>query len=338
MKISKIILALVFTFLFLFIPQTIFCQTEKIDIIQYTPPKDWKKTPKDGLVVYNIFDKTTGGYCLLTVYPSIESVGDSKKDFATQWNERVVKAFKAEENPKTETQTDNGWTSVSAATQFESDGVKSAVMMTVISGYGRTASVLALLNNQEFFPQVDAFMTSIKMDKDQAIADVTPTPTTPTAPTAPTAPTTPVANSYDPAALVGKWSNGTSGGAIGYGTNASQKQYTFNADGTYSFDSAGWSGTVGYAGAFHIQTHETGVYTINGDSMTITPKTSKTTSNSEVTQKPLEIVTYSWTIHYFEGIKEYALIMHPDHQTKRDGEFDYLGGFPNSYYYSPMKK
>src|SRR5436190_12750617 len=116
MKTSKIIFALFIAQIFCwFIPQTIFCQTEKIDIIQFTSPKGWTKTPKDGLMVYNNFDKNTGGYCLLTVYPSTPSVGSPSKDFANEWNEKVVKPFKAEANPKTETQTEDGWTSVSAA-------------------------------------------------------------------------------------------------------------------------------------------------------------------------------------------------------------------------------
>jgi len=29
--------------------------------------------------------------------------------------------------------------------------------------------------------------------------------------------------------------------------------------------------------------------------------------------------------------------LHPDHQTKRDGGFDYIGGFPDSYIYSQIK-
>ena len=345
MKTSKIILALFIAQIFcLFIPPPIFCQTEKIDIIQFASPKGWTKTPKDGLTVYSNSDKNTGGFCLLTVYPSTASAGSPSKDFANEWTEKVVKAFKAEAKPKTETQTVDGWTSVSAATQIESNGVKSAVMMTVISGYGRTAGILALLNNQEYLPQIEAFMTGIKMDRDQAVADAKPPATTPTAPTSPTAPTAPVANLYSPAALIGKWGNGTagdtvSGNYIQYGSNASQKSYQFNADETYNFIYSGYSGLAGQSGTFQITMVESGVYTLDGDSMTITPKKSQTKSNSEgLKNNPLETVTYRWTIHYFEGIREYALIMHPDHQTKRDGEFDYVGAFPKSYYYSPIKK
>ena len=337
MKTSRITHTIFVAGLFLFNTQMVFSQTEKLDIIEFTAPKGWAKTPKDGLIVYNNSDKTTGGFCLLTVYPSTGSAGSPQKDFAREWTEKVVNPFKAEANPKTETQTQDGWTSVSAATQIQSDGITSAVVMVVVSGYGRTASILAILSNQEYLPQIDAFITGIKMDKAKAMADAKPLPT------ASTSPTTPVANSYSPAALVGKWGTGTagdtvSGNYIQYGSNASQKYYQFNADGTYSFIYSGYSGLAGTIGSFHITMEESGVYTLNGDSMTITPKKSQTRSNSEgLKNNPLETVTYRWTIHYFEGIGEYALILHPDHQTKRDGGFDYVLAFPNSYSYSRVK-
>ena len=337
-KAPKPILALfVVQVIFFCVPQRVSCQAEKLDIVEFTPPTGWTKTPKDGLMVYSTADKTTGAFCLLTVYPSSPTAGSPQRDFASAWTDRVVSPFKAEANPKTETQTDDGWTSVSAATEIDSDAGKSAVMMTVVSGYGRTASILAILNNQQFFPQVEAFMAGIKMNKAKAIAEAKP------AATAPASTTTPVANSYSPAELVGKWGTGTAGNTVSgnyiqYGSNAAQKYYQFNADGTYSFIYSGYSGLAGTIGSFNVTMEESGVYTLNGDSMTITPKKSQTRSNSEgLRNNPLETVVYRWTIHYFEGIGEYALIMHPDHQTKRDGGFDYVLAFPNSYSYSRMK-
>src|SRR5438046_217137 len=94
----------------LFIPHTIFCQTEKLDIIEYAAPKGWTKTPKDGLMVYSNLDKSTGGFCLVTVYPSTASAGSPEQNFASEWIEKVVKPFKAHANPKTETQSEDGWT------------------------------------------------------------------------------------------------------------------------------------------------------------------------------------------------------------------------------------
>src|SRR5258708_6090959 len=145
MKPTRISVALLIAGLFLISAHVTYGQTEKLDIIEYTPPKGWKETPKDGLTVFNDYDKNTGGFCLLTVYPGIASAGSATKDFVNAWSEKVVTPFKAEANPKTETQTEDGWTSVSAAVQIQSDGITSAVMMTVVSGYGRTASILAIL-------------------------------------------------------------------------------------------------------------------------------------------------------------------------------------------------
>ena len=51
----KITLVLFGTIAFcLFMPQTTFCQTEKLDIVEYTPPKGWTKTPKEGAVTCTV--------------------------------------------------------------------------------------------------------------------------------------------------------------------------------------------------------------------------------------------------------------------------------------------
>jgi hypothetical protein len=175
MRKSKIILALLIgQTICLFVPQIVFSQTEKLDIIEYTPPKGWTKTPKDGVMVYVGSNKSAGTYCVLSVYPSAASSGSPQGDFESEWNELIAKPFNAEASPKTDTQTRDGWTSMSAATQIESDGSKSAVLVTVVSGYGRRATVFAILNSQEYFPQIDAFMTGIKMDKAKAQSITTP--------------------------------------------------------------------------------------------------------------------------------------------------------------------
>jgi hypothetical protein len=176
MKVSKIIFGLfIAQVLCLFVPQIVLCQTETLDIIQYTPPKGWTKTPKEGVMVFSDINKSTNRFCILTVYASTVSAGSPQKDFANEWDELIVKPFKAEANPKTETQTQDGWTSVAGAAQIEMEGSKSYVIMTVFSGYGKTASVYALLNDQSYLPQLDAFMASIKLDKTKALPNPTPT-------------------------------------------------------------------------------------------------------------------------------------------------------------------
>jgi hypothetical protein len=304
-------------------------QTEKVDITEFTPPKGWTKTPKANAVVFSDLNKTTNTFCVLTVYEGTASSGEAGKDFAADWKTFVSKPFKIEENPKTETQTGDGWTITTGVAFIDVDGTRSLAMLTTFSGYGKTASVLAISNSDTYTRSVSDFLESIKLDKTQIAAQ----------PAAP--PTASAANSNK--SLVGRWGTGTaansvSGNSVTYGSTAAQKYYQFNADGTFSFTFSGYSGLVGYAGSFHMTTQETGVYSINGDSITITPRKSQTNSNSGgLKNNPLETVTYRWTIHYFEGIGEYALILHPDHQTRRDGGFDYVLAFPDSYSYSRMK-
>ena len=333
MKVSKIIFALFAAqILSLFVARAVPAQTEKIDIIQFTSPTGWTKTPKDGLMVYSTTDKSTGGFCLLTVYPSTSSTGSPNSDFANAWNEKVVGPFKAQANPKTETQTEDGWTSVSAASQFESDGASSAVMMTVISGYGRTASVLAILNNQEYLSQIDAFMTGIKMDKAQAIADAKPSPTVNTG----------VGTSSN--SVVGRWAKsfaGTKGrdqSANVLNSEYYKSQYTFNSDGTYTFKAEKWLGYI--KSNEYWMTDESGNYTVAGEMLTIIPTKSVTSLRNRegvllnTQANPLEKTTYKWTLYYFAGIKETNLILHTDTETRRDGPFGSNDLFPKSYFFS----
>ncbi|MGH9820796.1 MAG: lipocalin family protein [Pyrinomonadaceae bacterium] len=269
----------------------------------------------------------------MTVYIGTPSSGDPKKDFAVDWKAYVSKPYNADENPKTEIQAGEGWTITVASAPIEINGIKSLALLTVFSGYGKTSSILVFSNNETYTQAVSDFLESVKLDKTPLAVQVSPTSSG-----------VPVANSYDPAALVGRWGNGiagdtVSGNTITYGSNATQQYYKFNSDGTYSFVYSGYSGLAGQMGSFHITTNETGVYTLNGDSITITPKKSQTkTSNEGLRNDPLETVTYWWTIHYFEGVKEYTLVLRPAKQTKRDGGFSYgCMAFPNSYCYSQIK-
>jgi hypothetical protein len=116
-------------------------------------------------------------------------------------------------------------------------------------------------------------------------------------------------------------------------------QYQFNPDGTYSFKSERWFGYM-RSREFYT-TEESGTYSVDGDSLTVSPRVSRTIlRNPEgVVQKTqnnqLERVTYKWQLHHFEGINETQLVLRPPGETTRDGGFSSSGVFPNSYLYSP---
>jgi len=170
MKTSRIIFALAVAVVFVAVPATIFSQTEKLDIVTYTPPKGWTKTVKQGAVVYTGADQAKGTFCLLTVYAGAQSAGSPEKDFVSAWNEFVVTPFKAGPSPNTQTQpAPDGWQAVIGGSNIELDGgIKAAAVLTVFSGFGKSASVLAIFNDESYSEHASALIDSIKLDKTQA--------------------------------------------------------------------------------------------------------------------------------------------------------------------------
>jgi hypothetical protein len=316
----KIISVLFATIAFcLFMPQTTFCQTEKLDIVEYTPPKGWTKASKEGAVTYSYVNQSRTGFCVITVYTSTASAGSPAKDFSKAWNELVVRPFKAEANPKTEMQSSDGWQAIAGGSAFEAEGAKAYAILTVFSGFGKTASVLAVFNDKSLAVQLEAFTQSIKLDKTAVAAN-------------------PVSTDNQ---LVGSWaasSSGTRGrDPSGNVLNSAyyKRQYTFSRDGSYSFKAERW---LGYLKANEYwMTEEQGSYTVAGDVLTVVPKRSITTvKNREgavvrTQNNELETTAYRWSFHYFAGLQETQLILQTRAETNRDGAFASSDIFPNSY-------
>lgn len=326
MKVSRIIFGLFIALIFcLGTARPIFCQTEKFDIIEYTPPKNWTKTEKPGAIVYSDVNKAANAFCVLTIYQGATSSNNPKTDFANDWKTFVVKPFKADENPQTDSQTADGWTVTSASAPIESDGIKSLAIMTTLSGYGVTASILAVSNSEIYIKPIAAFLESIKLDKSSAKVK-------------------PVNTGSSSSSILGKWAKSFSGtkgrdqSANVLNSEYYKSQYTFNSDGTYVFKAEKWLGYI-KSNEFWI-TDESGNYTVAGELLTIIPKKSVTTlKNREgvslgTQANPLERTTYKWTLHYFAGLKETDLILQTDNETRRDGPFGNNDLFPKGYFFS----
>ena len=129
-------------------------------------------------------------------------------------------------------------------------------------------------------------------------------------------------------------------GMAGY----SKDQYTFNANGTYTFVSK----TFRMAYDKIILVIENGTYQISGDTLSIRPQKSVIQAWSkmgggdkwgrQLSSQPrkLEPVTYKFTKHYFSGIDEWNLVLQADQPTERDGPFSTFKLFPNAWYYKPI--
>jgi hypothetical protein len=153
-------------FLCLLISVQAFSQTETFDIVTYTPPKDFKKDTKQGVVNYTRVNATTGGFCVIAMYASVPSTGDAEKDFKKEWKELVATPYKAEANPETKTEsTEEGWKVVTGSAPVKQDGIDLYILLSVISGFGKTLSIRTSINDESFIAQIDALFTSMELDK-----------------------------------------------------------------------------------------------------------------------------------------------------------------------------
>ena len=131
--------------------------------------------------------------------------------------------------------------------------------------------------------------------------------------------------------IVGAWTFAASAQYSG----VMRLRYIFNADGTYSFKSE-----RSYQTQKWWTVEETGSFSVNGDSLTITPRSSKATLRNlngvvqESRANQLETVTYKWTTHFFDGIGETNLVLQPPSPTNRDGVLGGNSRFPNAYLYT----
>jgi hypothetical protein len=165
--------------LFVSIAQQLIAQTETFDIATYRPPNDWKKEANNKVTTYTNINTTTGSFCVLAIYASTISLGDAQKDFKSDWEDLVANPYKAEANPKTETQiTTDGWKAVSAAAPIKMEGLDAYAILTVFSGFGKKLSVLSELNDQSYGNAIDSFLMTMKLDKTGKT--IVTQPTTPT--------------------------------------------------------------------------------------------------------------------------------------------------------------
>ncbi len=230
---------------------TVFCQTEKLGIVKYTPPKSWAKTPKENVVAFNEYNQKTGGFCIITLYGATNGTGNPARDFAREWKRLVMSNLKVEADPTTETQVDGEWTMTAGASAAEMDGGgKALAFLSVFSGGGKTVSVLGIFNEQSYLPKLEAFVGSVEMDKTITTANNT-TPSNTTSNNQATfdsdgnlvipQPT----RQLTTADFAGVWIDGPnrmtteyvhsgSGKSAGRDTTAFEVKNTFKSDGTYS--------------------------------------------------------------------------------------------------------
>jgi hypothetical protein len=251
-KISQRIILALFTTLILglLIPQTAFCQSEKLGSVSYTSPQGWTKDLKQNVVGFSNLNQKTGGFCIISLYGATPGTKNSTAEFIKEWNYLVVKNMKPEAVPQTDTQNDDGWTLISGGSAVESEVGKAVAFLTVISGYGKTISILAVFNDPVYVKDVDNFIKAIDIDKSNPPAYNSTTNNTasnsqPTFDEGGNLVIPQPRRQLTTADLAGVWIDGPnrmtteyvhsgSGKSAGRDTTAFEVKTTFKSDGTYS--------------------------------------------------------------------------------------------------------
>ncbi len=162
-----------------------------------------------------------------------------------------------------------------------------------------------------------------------------------------------IAQSLNPSSastsISGTWSQSSSGNYAGQLVSGYvTMQYVFNNDGTYSYVSKTFSQSMSYI----IFSKENGRYVISGNRLTVTPSNGVTQSWTRKTdatgtgdkwgelikeeKRSLENTVYTFTLHYFEGIKEQNLVLQNSKETLRDGKYSTNTLYQNAWYYKPI--
>jgi hypothetical protein len=318
--------------LFSMLLSNVFAQKETFDIITYTPPAGWKKEVTENIIKFIITNKMNNTWCQIGIIKSTISKGNIEKDFESEWQELVVNNFKPADAPKlNEVHETDGWKIKDGAVKFKFNSADAMAMLTTISGFDRCASIVVTTNSQDYFKDIDALLKSVEFKKMESAKQ----------------PPVTVNNSVD-ASIIGTWGANASdqssyrvkNGVMNYIT----RQYTLNANGTYSFVSKAYDPLMDKI----LLGKENGKYQISGNNLTIIPEKSvleawskkdgrdewgKLINTQNITP---EKVNYQFTKQYFEGNQKWNLVLQAGKETQRDGPFSGNSTFLNAWYYGPI--
>jgi hypothetical protein len=245
---------------FILATATTFAQTQKFDVMTYTPPKGWTAAQNGSAKTFTTVDKAAGTFCVMMLHPSITNHGTPTQDFAYVWKTLVQDTFNAGGNPEKQTAEADGFTMISGGELIDYEGTKALALLTTLSGNGKVISLLSIMNDATYSDNVQSFLAGMDINIKETRVE-----------------SSPVQNGNSgskPTSIIGEWSNtgsvlanyvNNSGQYVGDASTATTSNYKFDANGTYaSF----------YAYTKGFKTHSfyyKGSYKLSGNTITLSP-------------------------------------------------------------------
>jgi hypothetical protein len=164
--------------IFLAFSLTIFAQTQKFDVMTYTPPKGWTAGQNGTAKIFSTVDKSARKFCIMFLYPSVKKHGTPSQDFAYVWKTLVQETFNAGGNPEKETTQTDGFTIIQGGELIDYEGTKALALLTTVSGKGKVISVLSIMNDAKYATDLQNFLGEMDIDIKETQKDAeSPSPT-----------------------------------------------------------------------------------------------------------------------------------------------------------------
>jgi hypothetical protein len=314
MKKSYFFLILSISLVNLLGPTAMFAQQETFDLATFSAPKGWKKGASENAVQFTKEETAKGTYCAITLFRSVPGSTNAKNNFDAAWGTIVKETVPVSVAPTMQPAVaEDGWEVQSGYASFESDGAKGVVVLVTSSGFEKMVNAMILTNTDVYEKNISDFLGSISLKKPE-VTNLQPA----------------TGNNAN-ASVVGTWGISTTVASY-YNVHLNEgsiiTQYTFKANGTYSF----YIKTFRYQLDKLLLTRETGSYQISGNTITVVPQKSVVESWTRKDgtdnwgklltsqKKELEKTTYQfYTKDFGSGM---VLVLQAGKATKRDGAFN----------------
>ena len=163
-------------------------QQQSFDLINFTPPKGWKKTQSENILMYSTTDQAKRTWAQVSIVRSTASQGNAAADFESEWENLGLRNYKkfglAEKPLATDSQTLQGWKVLSGMGKFIFNKDTSAVIINTISDGVRCASFTLVSNTKSYGPVMDQFLESVSFkpvssSNENTFSSPSPTPSAP---------------------------------------------------------------------------------------------------------------------------------------------------------------
>src|SRR5690349_5864220 len=155
-----------------------YAQKETYEFVSFTPPKGWTKEVKPNTcTTYTITNNKKKSYCQINIMLSGDSKGGINEDFESEWQGLIVKSYKVTDSAQAIVDTsENGWNVRAGMAQFIFNNEKAVAMLTTMSGYNKTVSIVTVTNSQDYLNSIQSFLGSVELkvpDTSSRVTNVT---------------------------------------------------------------------------------------------------------------------------------------------------------------------